>query len=101
MHVHVGTVGGLANMVIGFGLWMFPMPRGAFQEGRARYSPSLVRTAYVGINAGLLLRFIGESQAWFPVMIGSGAIQAPGLAPAVISLWPRMRAIQVVPGQAP
>lgn len=101
LHLHLGTVGWLVNMVLGVALWMFPMPRGAFLEGRPRYSPTVVVAAYSAINGGLLLRFLSEPFYMIPLMIGSGILQTAGMALAVVALWPRVRAIHVVPGSPP
>lgn len=101
LHMHLGTVGWLVNLVIGVSLWMFPMPRGAFLEGRPRYSPAVAISAYAAINGGLLLRFLSEPFHAIPLMISSGIIQTAGLALAAAALWPRVRAVGALPGGLP
>ncbi|NUM75208.1 hypothetical protein HUU40_12670 [candidate division KSB1 bacterium] len=60
VHLHMGLVGWLVNIVIGVGLWMFPLNKDAFPDGGGRYMLPLARTCYFGLNLGLAARLILE-----------------------------------------
>jgi hypothetical protein len=94
LHIHLGTVGWLVNMVMGVALWMFPMIPGSFAVGRARYSRPRVVAAYCLINGGLVLRFVAEPMGLLWLAAISGASQTAGVLLCVSCLWPRIRSVQ-------
>jgi len=55
--IHIFTLGWLTQLIFGMVYWMFPK---ASLE-RPRGSPSLGWIAFVGLNAGLVLRGFGEA----------------------------------------
>ena len=97
LHLHLGTVGWLVNMVLGVGLWMFPMPVGAARAGAPRYSRKLVISCFVALNLGLMIRFIAEPLGSPELGLVCGILQTAGIALAVAALWPRIRAITAPP----
>jgi len=58
VHVHLALVGGVIQMIMGVGLWMFPLT--VPLEARLQFRPVLAWTTYGLLNAGLLGRFIFE-----------------------------------------
>jgi hypothetical protein len=98
LHLHLGTVGWLVNLVLGVGLWMFPMPAGSFSRGVPRYSRGTVIACFVAINSGLAVRAIAEPLGSAPLGLACGVMQTAGIALGVASLWPRIRAITPPPG---
>lgn len=91
LHIHLGVVGWLVNLVMGVALWMFPMPPGPGGSGRPRYSETRTRIAFLGINGGLLLRFVSEPFQIASLEILSGILQTGGILICVAALWPRIR----------
>ena len=58
VHVHLALVGGVIQMIMGVGLWMFPLT--VPLEARLQFRPVLAWTTYVLLNAGLLGRVVFE-----------------------------------------
>ncbi len=89
--VHLITVGWLTQLIFGVALWMFPRPRSDV------INPE--RWGWVGfwsLNAGLLLRVIGEP-IWIAsgrgrlLLAGSAILQFGAVLTLVMALWPRVR----------
>ena len=93
LHLHLGTVGWLINMVFGVALWMFPMPKGATREFRPRYPRGMAISCYLAINLGLALRFAAEPLGSPVLGLSCGVLQTMGIALGAAILWPRIRAI--------
>ena len=55
-YLHLVTVGWLTNLIFGVAFWMFPR----YTAESPRGSDALGWASYAGLNAGLLLRLIGE-----------------------------------------
>jgi len=91
-YLHLLTVGWLTNLIFGVAFWMFPR----YSAERPRGSDRLGWMAYAGLNAGLLLRLIGE-----PLQISGGrasallllsaALQLLGGWAFVLNTWPRVK----------
>lgn len=99
LHLHLGTVGWLINMVFGVALWMFPMPKGATREFRPRYPRGAAIACYLALNFGLALRFVAEPLGSPALGLACGILQTAGIAIGLLVLWPRIRAI--LPPSAP
>lgn len=89
-YLHLFTVGWLSNLIFGVAHWMFPRASAARPRGD-------VRLAWAGwglLNAGLLLRIIGEGlkpatpAAW---LLASALLQLVAVWGWVVHLWPRVR----------
>lgn len=90
--IHLLTVGWLLQLITGVAFWMFPRhptqpPRGNVRLGWAGFGL---------LNAGLLLRLIGEpwqlgfgGPAW-PMLLSAG-FQFAAIGLIVLLLWPRIR----------
>ena len=89
-YLHLFTVGWLSNLIFGVAHWMFP--RASAERPRGD-----VRLAWAGwglLNAGLLLRVIGEG--WRPGapatwLLASAILQLVAVWAWVAHLWPRVR----------
>lgn len=91
-YVHLLTVGWLTNLIFGVAFWMFPR----YTAEHPRGSDRLGWLAYAGLNAGLLLRLIGE-----PIQMSGGGAGALLLLSAglqllggwafVLNTWPRVK----------
>jgi len=91
--IHLLTVGWLLQVIIGVAFWMFPRHPTSPPRGDARYG----WWAFGLLNAGLLLRLVGEpwrlgfsGPAW--PLVAAGLFQLSGVASALTLLWPRIRA---------
>jgi hypothetical protein len=90
--IHLLTVGWLLQLIVGVAFWMFPRHPTAPPRG----NPSYGWWAFGLLNAGLVLRLIGEpwrlgfgGPKW--PLIAAGALQFAGVAAVLILLWPRIR----------
>lgn len=90
--IHLITVGWLTQLIFGVALWMFPRPR---------TEPAKAGTlGWVGfwlLNAGLLLRIVGEPMRGFTasgaaILPISALLQLVAVASLLWALWPRVRA---------
>jgi hypothetical protein len=91
-YLHLLTVGWLTNLIFGVAFWMFP--RYTAQDPRG--SERLGWLAYAGLNAGLLLRLIGEpiqmsGGGTGAVLLLSAALQLLGAWAFVLNTWPRVK----------
>src|SRR5262245_22314547 len=93
LHLHLGTVGWLINMVFGVALWMFPMPKGATREFRPRYPRGAAVACYLALNLGLALRFVAEPLGSPILGLTCGVLQTLGIGLGAVILWPRIRAV--------
>lgn len=89
-YLHLLTVGWLSNLIFGVAHWMFPRASADAPRGD-------VRLAWAGwgmLNAGLLLRILGEvfrgssSGAWLVI---AAALQLVAVWLWVAHLWPRVK----------
>ncbi len=99
-HLHAGLVGWLVNIVIGVGLWMFPLNKEEFPAGGGRYPPALARFCYLGLNIGLAVRLVADLLFAHTGNHFMGALMAlagiPQVAAAAIFLyvvWKRVRQV--------
>lgn len=90
--IHLLTVGWLLQLITGVAFWMFPRHPTRPPRGDAR----LGWTAFGVLNAGLLLRLVGEpwrlgfgGPGW-PVQLSAG-LQFVAIGLIVRLLWPRIR----------
>jgi hypothetical protein len=91
-YLHLLTVGWLTNLIFGVAFWMFPR----YTAERPRGSDTLGWLAYAGLNAGLLLRLVGE-----PIQMSGGharallllsaGVQLLGAWAFVLNTWPRVK----------
>jgi hypothetical protein len=93
--VHLLTVGWLLQLIIGVAFWMFPRHPTSPPRGDTRYG----WWAFGLLNAGLLLRLLGEpwrlgfaGPSW--PLVASALLQLAGVAFAITLLWPRIRATE-------
>jgi len=91
-YLHLLTVGWLTNLIFGVAFWMFPRHSAEHPRGSDR----LAWLAYAGINAGLVLRLVGEPSQ----LSGGGAatlltisagLQLLGGWAFVANTWPRVK----------
>ena len=91
-YLHLLTVGWLTNLIFGVAFWMFPR----YTAEHPRGSDRLGWLAYAGLNAGLVLRLVGE-----PLLISvdgrgtllllSAGLQLLGAWAFVLNTWPRVK----------
>jgi len=91
-YLHLLTVGWLTNLIFGVAFWMFPRYTALHPRG----SHTLGWLAYAGLNAGLLLRLVGE-----PIQMSGGrggvwlllsaGLQLLGGWAFVLNTWPRVK----------
>ncbi|MEO6835255.1 MAG: hypothetical protein ABI231_05040 [Candidatus Tumulicola sp.] len=81
VHAHMGFVGWLVNLVMGIALWFLPVNREKFPANRGRYPVLPVRSIFIMLNAGLILRLVFEPvlDRWGPAPLTSGALLASAL----------------------
>jgi hypothetical protein len=89
-YLHLFTVGWLSNLIFGVAHWMFPRESAERPRGD-------VRLAWMGwgmLNAGLLLRVVGEGllrPALAGLLLPSAILQLLAVWSWVLHLWPRVR----------
>ncbi len=91
-YLHLVTVGWLTNLIFGVAFWMFPRDTAEHPRGSDR----LAWLAYAGLNAGLMLRLVGEPVAWSgngtgTLLLLSAALQLLGGWAFVLNTWPRVK----------
>lgn len=97
-HVHIVLVGWLLQFAIGVAYWLFPRRRTA--DLPAGYRESTALAAAAALNAGLLLRVVGEpieraggeSGLTLWLLSASALLQVGAVALFVVQLWPRVEA---------
>lgn len=92
-YLHLVTVGWLTNLIFGVAFWMFPR----YTAESPRGSDALGWTSYAGLNAGLLLRLIGEpaqlaGAGGRTLLLLSAGLQLLGGWAFVLNIWPRVKA---------
>ncbi len=70
-HAHIGFVGWLVNMVIGFAIWLLPLNREKFPGTQGRYIPWMPLAIYVLLNGGLIARILSEPSAGTNMVAGT------------------------------
>lgn len=91
-YLHLVTVGWLTNLIFGVAFWMFPRYTALHPRG----SDALGWASYAGLNAGLLLRLVGEPALFAgadgrTMLLASAALQLVGGWAFVLNLWPRVK----------
>lgn len=91
-YLHLLTVGWLTNLIFGVAFWMFPR----YSAEHPRGSDRLAWLAYLGINAGLVLRLLGEPAQLSgggaaALLVLSAALQLLGAWAFVLNTWPRVK----------
>lgn len=92
VYFHLFLVGWVSLLIFGVVFWMFPK----FSPAQPRGSLALGWATYALINAGLILRVMGETLAprlpalgWLLVL--SAVLQWLGGAAFVLNTWPRVK----------
>ncbi len=92
IHVHLALVGGVIQMIMGVGLWMFPLIQPI--EERLPFRPRLAWTTYALFNAGLLGRFVCEyafrttgHDLWGALTVVTGVLQLAAIGTFVYHMW--------------
>jgi Trk-type K+ transport system membrane component len=93
-YVHLLVVGWITQVIFGVAYWMFPRHTREAPRG----SDGLAITAYVCLNAGLVLRVVAEPVYMLHSAPGLGAalavaavLQWLGGMAFVVNLWPRVK----------
>jgi hypothetical protein len=93
VYVHLLVVGWITQMIFGVAYWMFPK----YSKESPRGSDRLATASYVCLNAGLLMRVLGEpahtlhptaSLGWALAL--SAVLQWLGGTAFVLNTWPRV-----------
>ena len=92
-YIHLVTVGWLSNLIFGVALWLFPR----YTAEQPRGSDALGWASYAGLNAGLLLRLVGEpaqlaGAGGRSLLLLSAGLQLLGGWAFVLNIWPRVKA---------
>ncbi len=92
VHSHLALMGGVVQMIMGVGLWMFPLTVPVAQ--RFPFRESLAWTTYLLFNGGLLGRFVVEylfrlegGDVYGALTVLTGAMQAGVMLVFVYHLW--------------
>jgi hypothetical protein len=92
VHSHLALVGGVIQMIMGVGLWMFPLTVPI--DRRLQYREGLAWLTYALFNGGLLARFAAEwqfratgSALWGAVTVVTGAMQFAAFAIFLYHAW--------------
>ena len=94
VYVHLLVVGWITQMIFGVAYWMFPR----YSKDQPRNSDALAIASYALLNAGLLLRVLGEpAHALLPAaglgwtLAVSGVLQWLGGMAFVVNTWARVK----------
>jgi len=92
-YLHLVTVGWITNLIFGVAFWMFPRHTAEHPRG----SDALGWASYAGLNAGLLLRLVGEpaqlaGAGGRALLLLSAGLQLLGGWAFVLNIWPRVKA---------
>lgn len=92
IHVHLALVGGVLQMIMGVGLWMFPLL--APIERRLPFRPPLAWTTFALFNGGLVGRFGAEmafrgthSGGYGALTVATGLMQLAAVLVFVYHVW--------------
>ena len=91
-HLHLLVVGWLTQVIFGVAYWMFPR----YSAERPRGSDRLGWAAFLMLNAGLLLRVVGEpvhalGRGAGGLLVASAVLQLLAGWAFVLNTWPRVR----------
>lgn len=91
--LHLLVVGWLTQLIFGVAHWMFPRHSADAPRGNER----LMWAAWVALNAGLLLRVVGEPRAVLghdaaALLLLSAVLQLGAAALFTANIWPRVKA---------
>lgn len=92
VHTHLALMGGVIQMIMAVGLWMFPLT--APMEQRLSFRPGLAWAIYALFNGGLLARFVveylfrsGHGSIYGALTVVTGLMQLAALLAFVYHLW--------------
>ena len=92
VHTHLALVGGVILMIMGVGLWMFPLTQPI--DRRLPFREPLAWATYALFNAGLLGRFVVEyafrrygGDLWGALTVLTGVMQVAAVLVFVYHLW--------------
>jgi hypothetical protein len=98
--LHLLVVGWITQLAIGVAYWIFPRFLKE-QDPRPRGSDAVTWIVFLGLNAGLLLRFLFEPfylmgpSPWLAALIAlSGVLQAAAVVGFGWLIWGRIRAME-------
>jgi len=91
--LHLLVVGWLTQLIFGVAHWLFPRRTREAPRGDER----LMWLAWVALNAGLVLRLVGEPLALMGqgaggILVASGVLQWVAAVAFIVNLWPRVKA---------
>lgn len=91
-YLHVLVVGWLTQLIFGVAYWLFPR----YSAERPRGSERLGWATFVLLNAGLLLRIVGEpwralGRGGHAVLLASAVTQLLAVWCFVLNTWPRVK----------
>jgi hypothetical protein len=91
-YLHVLVVGWLTQLIFGVAYWLFPR----YSAERPRGSERLGWATFVLLNAGLLLRIVGEpwralGRGGYAVLLVSAVTQLLAVWCFVLNTWPRVK----------
>ena len=91
-YLHVLVVGWLTQLIFGVAYWLFPR----YSAERPRGSERLGWATFVLLNAGLLLRIVGEpwralGRGGEAVLLASAVTQLLAVWCFVLNTWPRVK----------
>jgi hypothetical protein len=98
--LHLLVVGWISQLAIGVAYWIFPRFRKE-QNIPPRGSAELARAVLIGLNAGLILRFLVEPfylmgpRPWLAALLAlSGILQALAVLGFAWLIWGRIRSME-------
>ncbi len=92
VYFHLLMVGWVTQLIVGVAHWMFPK----YSADRPRGSRTLAWATFILLNAGLLMRALGEPLVASGAPVGgllaaSAVLQALGGWTFVVNVWPRVK----------
>lgn len=88
LHLEMLLIGWMVQLAMGVGFWMLPK----FREGRPRGREELVWTAYLCLNAGVLIAGIAQSAGNATALALTGrAAEATAAVLFLANAWPRIK----------
>lgn len=92
VYLHLFMVGWVTQLIFGVAYWMFP----TYSREKPRRDPLLGRVVYVLLNAGLVLRAVGElgrtarGDVWSWLLVLSAVLLCLAAAGFVVNTWGRV-----------